>query len=227
MEARFQARTTWTILFVIAFGSLVLGAVVGCASQSSGGSTQVADRSVPGQPGQSGQATGSGSGTRQADPPAAPARVARPITVEWVGDIALSTRRGLPPGGLDQGARARSAGVLRVAASGDVWGTWRAHCRVGGSSKCGGIGGHFGTCFAFQAPAVHGLVSCRALGFDVVNLANNHSLDYGYSGRGADDLGPEPGRDRPHGPARRDHLSAGSLGVRIAFLGFAPYSVDT
>ena len=26
----------------------------------------------------------------------------RPVTLEWVGDIALSTQRGLPPGGLER-----------------------------------------------------------------------------------------------------------------------------
>ena len=94
MQARFQARTTWTILFLIAFSSLVLGAIVGCASQSGTSSTQVADRSIAGQ-------DGSSSGSGQTDPPAAPARVAQPITIEWVGDMALSTELGLPPDGVD------------------------------------------------------------------------------------------------------------------------------
>ena len=216
MEARFQARTTWTILFVIAFGSLVLGAVVGCASQSSGGSTQVADRSVPGQPGQSGQATGSGSGTRQADPPAAPARVAHPVTLEWVGDMALSTGLGLPPGGV-AGALAPLRSQLRDAdiTAGNLEGT----LSVGGASKCGG--GNTSTCFAFQAPPSYA-GQYRSLGFDIVNQANNHALDYGSSGHSQTLAALKKAGVAYTGlPGQITYLNV--MGTRVAFVGFAPY----
>ncbi len=100
-------------LFVIAFGSLVLCVVAGLASQGGGGSAQVA----------------------QAGPPAAPARVARAITVEWVGDMALSSGLGLPPGGV-AGALAPLGSRLRDAdiTAGNLEGT----LSVGGVSKCGG-----------------------------------------------------------------------------------------
>jgi poly-gamma-glutamate capsule biosynthesis protein CapA/YwtB (metallophosphatase superfamily) len=92
----------------------------------------------------------------------------------------------------------------------------------GGSSKCGGIGG--GTCFAFQArPSTAGQL--HALGFDLLNMANNHSLDYGYSGR----------RQTISALNRAGIAHTGLPGeitylrvhrARVAFLGFAPYLVD-
>jgi capsule synthesis protein PGA_cap len=144
----------------------------------------------------------------------------RPITLEWVGDIALSTQRGLPPGGLDH-ALAPVGALLRDAqvTLGNLEGT----LSVGGTSKCGGIGG--GTCFAFQAPpATAGRL--RALGFDLVNLANNHSFDYGYSGR-AQTLSALRRAGLAHTglPGEITYRRVG--GVRMAFVGFAPYALDS
>ena len=143
----------------------------------------------------------------------------RPITLEWVGDIALSTQRGLPPGGLDT-ALAPVRWVLRGAqvTMGNLEGT----LSVGGSSKCGGIGG--GTCFAFQAPpSTAGQL--RAVGFDVVNLANNHSLDYGYSGR-AQTISALNRAGIAYTGLPGEIIYRRVAGVRVAFLGFAPYPVD-
>lgn len=142
-----------------------------------------------------------------------------PITLDWVGDIALSSQRGLPPGGLAK-ALAPVRHLLRRAdiTAGNLEGT----LSIGGASKCGGIGG--GRCFAFQAPpSTAGRL--RSLGFDLVNLANNHSLDYGY-----------PGRAQTIAALRRAGVAHTGLpgeigvlrvsGVRVAFLGFAPYPAD-
>jgi hypothetical protein len=142
-----------------------------------------------------------------------------PITLEWVGDIALSTQRGLPPGGLER-ALAPVEGLLRHAqvTLGNLEGTLSS----GGSSKCGGIGG--GTCFAFQArPSTAGQL--HALGFDLLNMANNHSLDYGYSGRSQtiSALG-RAGITHTGFPGEITYLRA--RGKRLAFVGFAPYSFD-
>jgi poly-gamma-glutamate capsule biosynthesis protein CapA/YwtB (metallophosphatase superfamily) len=136
-----------------------------------------------------------------------------------VGDIALSTQRGLPPGGLDR-ALAPVRGQLRNAqvTAGNLEGT----LSVEGTSKCGGIGG--GSCFAFQAPpSTAGQL--RALGFNLVNLANNHSLDYGYAGR-----------EQTITALNRVGIAYTGLpgqityrrfaDVSIAFLGFAPYFFD-
>jgi hypothetical protein len=140
------------------------------------------------------------------------------VTLNWVGDIALSSQRGLPPGGLTN-ALAPVAGRLRNAdlTTGNLEGT----LSVGGGSKCGGgVGG--GTCFAFQAPpSTAGQL--RALGFDVVNQANNHSLDYGYSGR-AQTVAALDRAGIAHTGFPGEITVLRAHGIKVAFLGFAPYS---
>jgi hypothetical protein len=146
---------------------------------------------------------------------AAPARV----TLQWVGDIALSTQRGLPPGGL-QRALAPVAGTLRSTdlTTGNLEGT----LSTSGPSKCGGIGG--GTCFAFQAPPGMAL-GLAGLGFDVVNQANNHSMDYGATGRAQTLAALRRARVAETGlPGQITYRRVN--GVRVAFLGFAPYGFD-
>ena len=143
----------------------------------------------------------------------------RPVTLEWVGDIALSTQRGLPPGGL-QSALAPVSHQLHDA---DVTlGNLEGTLSVGGSSKCGGIGG--GNCFAFQAPpsTAHALAG---LGFDLVNMANNHSLDYGASGR-AQTISALNGAGVAHTGLPGEITVLRSGGRRVAFVGFAPYASD-
>ncbi len=144
-------------------------------------------------------------------------RPAAGVTLDWVGDIALSTQRGLPPGGLAQSlspvrAELRSADLT----AGNLEGT----LSVGGASKCGGIGG--GNCFAFQAPTSTA-GQLRSLGFDVVNQANNHSLDYGISGK--DQTIAALGRAGvAHTGFPGEITVLKSRGTRVAFVGFAPYS---
>jgi poly-gamma-glutamate capsule biosynthesis protein CapA/YwtB (metallophosphatase superfamily) len=88
----------------------------------------------------------------------------------------------------------------------------------GGPSKCSGGGSN---CFAFQAPASYAGGLARA-GFDLFNLANNHSLDFGASGL----------RQTLHALRTAGLLHTGLThevrfvkvaGQRVAFLGFAPY----
>jgi Bacterial capsule synthesis protein PGA_cap len=139
------------------------------------------------------------------------------VTLDWVGDIALSTQRGLPPGGLAQ-ALSPVRGELRSAdlTAGNLEGT----LSVGGASKCGGIGG--GNCFAFQAPASTA-GQLHSLGFDLVNQANNHSLDYGSSGRDQTVTALDrAGMAHTGFPGEITVLKSG--GTRVAFVGFAPYS---
>ena len=150
---------------------------------------------------------------------ALPTTPLRPITLEWVGDIALSTQHGLPPGGLDR-ALAPVRGLLRHAdvTLGNLEGTLSA----GGSSKCGGIGG--GTCFAFQAPPWVAN-QLRALGFDLVNQANNHSLDYGPSGR-RQTISALSQAGVAHTGLPGEVTVLPVAGRRVAFVGFAPYPYD-
>jgi Bacterial capsule synthesis protein PGA_cap len=142
-----------------------------------------------------------------------------PITLQWAGDIALSAQRGLPPGGLDR-ALAPVRGLLRQA---DVTlGNLEGTLSVGGSSKCGGIGN--AACFAFQAPPwTAGRL--RALGFDLVNQANNHSLDYGPSGR-QQTIAALSRAGIAHTGLPGEVTLMRVRGVRVAFVGFAPYPYD-
>jgi hypothetical protein len=147
------------------------------------------------------------------------------LTLQWVGDIALSTERGLPSGGL-VGALAPVRGYLKApgrrAPYLDV-GNLEGTLSVGGASKCGaGDGG--GDCFAFQAPPTYA-EQLHEVGFDVVNQANNHSLDYGASGRAQTLAALRHAGVRQTGlPGEITTVRVNR--VRVAFVGFAPYSFD-
>jgi poly-gamma-glutamate capsule biosynthesis protein CapA/YwtB (metallophosphatase superfamily) len=148
-----------------------------------------------------------------------PGRSPRAVTLEWVGDMAMSTERGLPPGGLDR-ALAPVAGDLRA---GDfTLGNLEGTLSTGGVSKCTSL--RRGVCFAFQAPPSYAF-ALRNLGFDLVNQANNHSMDFGVSGRGQTVAALDRAGIAHTGfPAEITYLRAN--GIRVAFLGFAPYASD-
>jgi hypothetical protein len=143
------------------------------------------------------------------------------VSLEWVGDIAMSTELGLPPGGV-QNALAPLSKPLQSA---DItFGNLEGTLSTGDSgSKCGSsVTGN--NCFAFQAPPsyAHGL---RALGFDLVNQANNHSMDFGASGRSQTISALKSAGIAETGyPGQITYLS--THGIKVAFLGFAPYPYD-
>jgi poly-gamma-glutamate capsule biosynthesis protein CapA/YwtB (metallophosphatase superfamily) len=148
--------------------------------------------------------------------PSADAAASPRVTLTWVGDMAFSSRAGLPRGG-PAAAFAPVAGALRGAhlTLGNLEGTLGR----GGRSKC--IGRQGRNCFAFQAPASYARGFRRA-GFDLLNLANNHSHDFG-----------ETGLRQTRVALRRAGLAHTGIGrtitvrklggTRVAFLGFAPY----
>ncbi len=159
--------------------------------------------------------THAAKGTRSGRRPSAAART--PITLQWVGDMAMSSTLGLPPGGVYD-AVAPLAPTLRDAdiTLGNLEGT----LSVGGASKCGDRPAS-GTCFAFQAPPSTAY-ALRRLGFDLVNQANNHAQDFGPSGH-AQTLAAlrAAGLAWTGDPGQITYLT--THGVRVAFLGFAPY----
>lgn len=150
-------------------------------------------------------------GTLLAVAPAAMAAPPRSVSISWVGDIAFSRDRGLPrhPASVFRPVRRwlRSADV----STGNLEGTL-GH---GGTTKCGG------NCFAFQAPPRYAGVFRRA-GFDLMNLANNHSNDAGPHGirmtrRALRHAGL-------HYTGLRGQITVRRVnGTRVAFVGFAPY----
>jgi poly-gamma-glutamate capsule biosynthesis protein CapA/YwtB (metallophosphatase superfamily) len=143
-----------------------------------------------------------------------PPKQARSLSVNWVGDISLSSSAGLPadPATL-------FAGVKRPLRATDVTiGNLEGTLGSGGSSKCGGGSAN---CFAFQAPPAYARVF-RGAGFDVMNLANNHGFDYGAAGQRQTIAALErAGIEYTGRPG--EILVRRVRGLAIAAVGFAPY----
>lgn len=139
---------------------------------------------------------------------------AQAVTVSWVGDMSFSRKHGLPRSPHSVFAPVRSS-LAADLVTGNLEGTLGR----GGPSKCGG--GGRSNCHAFQAPASYAGVFARA-GFEMLNMANNHSRDFGTSG-----LRQTQAALKKEGIARTGLrgvvrvLSAN--GIRVAFLGYAPY----
>jgi hypothetical protein len=150
----------------------------------------------------------------------APALAADPepvagVTLNWVGDISFSTREGLPSGG-PRSALSRVSRYLQGAdlTTGNLEGTL-GH---GGPSKCSSNGGD---CFAFQAPPSYAR-ALKRVGFDLFNLANNHSRDFGQSGI-RQTLSALTAAGLRHTGLAGEIKVLKVRGQKVAFLGFAPY----
>jgi capsule synthesis protein PGA_cap len=100
--------------------------------------------------------------------------VRRTVTIAAVGDIAMGRDGALPP----SGAAALFTGVRGELRGGVVLGNLEQTLTDGGVSKCGAKSTD---CYAFRSPPADA-GPLRGAGFTVLNLANNHSLDYGGTG---------------------------------------------
>lgn len=148
-------------------------------------------------------------------PAASSAAPSSDVSLNWVGDIAFSTRQGLPPGGP---ARVLSR-VRRVLEAADyTTGNLEGTLGHGGPSKCSGGGSN---CFAFQAPASYARGLAR-VGFDLFNMANNHSRDFGLSGT-RQTVRALRAAGLGHTGLTGETTVVTVAGRRMAFLGFAPY----
>jgi len=138
------------------------------------------------------------------------------VVITWVGDTMLGTTSAVPPdNGKPMFAKVRQWIKPADLALGNLEGVLSER----GASKCGGASG--GTCFAFRAPTA----SAKALrwaGFDVMNMANNHAMDYGADAR----------MDTKIALAKSSIASTGGPGeiafilrngIRFALIGLAPY----
>ncbi len=93
------------------------------------------------------------------------------VVIGWVGDITPGSKYGNPP---DNG-RALFASTRKYTTKPDLMvGNLEGTFGVGGRSKCSK---EATDCYAFQAPPKNA-AALKWAGFDVVNLANNHSNDY-------------------------------------------------
>src|SRR4051812_4200176 len=110
---------------------------------------------------------------------AAPAEAHGPassVTIGWVGDMTPGSQYGLPPAD----GRALFSAVRTALREPDLMvGNLEGTFSQGGVSKCGAGAPN---CYAFQAPPANA-GALRDAGFDLLNLANNHSFDYGPAGQ--------------------------------------------
>jgi poly-gamma-glutamate capsule biosynthesis protein CapA/YwtB (metallophosphatase superfamily) len=133
------------------------------------------------------------------------------VTISGTGDIAMA------PSGSGAGSFF-DAGVRKALRADVSLGNLEGTLATGGSSKCGPSSSD---CFAFRAPPSYSAALKRA-GFTIMNLANNHALDFGTQGQ-AETLAALRGVGlRFTGrPGEIAVLKRG--GTKVAFVGFAPY----
>ena len=129
--------------------------------------------------------------------------------------MAFSSRAGLPPGG---GRRVFADVAPHLQAVDLATGNLEGTLGRGGRSKCRSGRPH---CEAFQAPPSYAHVF-RQAGFDLLNLANNHSHDFGAAGL-RQTLSALRRAGIAHTGLAGDVRVETVNGVRVAFLGFAPY----
>ncbi len=137
------------------------------------------------------------------------------IGISAVGDVIMGSTPQLPPDGgrhLFDGVAGRLAGDV-VLANLD-----QALTDAAASTKCGSGSS---SCYAFRTPPAYARW-LREAGFTVINLANNHSRDFGDAGlRDTQAALTAHGLQYTGMPGQITVQDVGS--VRVAILGFAPY----
>jgi hypothetical protein len=134
----------------------------------------------------------------------------RTFTLVAGGDIALS----------GEGATASTfAGIERFLHGDLVFGNQEGTLASGGTPKCSPYGSN--GCFTFRADP-SSAIELRRTGFTVLNLANNHALDYGESAHQETIHALESARIAYDGlPGQIALVRAGT--VKVALIGCAPY----
>jgi hypothetical protein len=185
--------------------ALALAALIG--SFASSGRATASSATATGASGVSGLTGGSGV-SRPA--------VRRSITLAWVGDIAFGESYGLPPGGL-----AVALAPVRAYLRSDLtMGNLETTLAYGGEPKCARLGPT--DCFNYEAPPIYAR-ELKQAGFDLLNDANNHALDFGLAGRSATLAALHAAGLAYDGlPGQITRLRIN--GISVAVIGFAPYS---
>ena len=213
-ERRREARRRAVIRRrIAALGVLVLLAVAGTLTASAftggGGTTRVATETTTG-------TSGTAPAVTTPVVPAAPdpAVAKTELTIAWVGDTVLASKYGTPPNA-GRGSLVEVSPQLRSADL--AFGNLEETLSALPDTKCGSSP----NCFAFEAPPAFSR-NLKAAGFDVMNVANNHGDDFGPAGQRSTERALRrvgiawAGRPGTITIIRRK-------GVRVAFLGFAPY----
>ena len=137
------------------------------------------------------------------------------ITVGWVGDTTPGSMYGMPP----DGGRALFGTTPPLLRKPDLMianleGTYS----TAGPSKCGTSTAN---CFAFQAPPSYAMALAWS-GIDLVNIANNHSMDYLARGFAQTQAALRQAGVAFAGPP--DTVTIVHVhGLRVAVMGFSPY----
>ena len=138
------------------------------------------------------------------------------ITVGWGGDTTPGSMYGMPP----NGGRALFGSLRPLLNKPDVMmanleGTYS----TAGPSKCSGES--TANCYAFQAPPSYAEALAWS-GIDLVNMANNHSMDYLTRGFGQTKAALKKAGVAYAGPP--DTVTIVHVrGLRVAVMGFSPY----
>ncbi len=153
---------------------------------------------------------------RRTHPKRVPADSKATVTIAWGGDTVLGSTYAMPPAE----GRSMLAHVAPIFRAADIgWVNLEEALANGTSSKC--AGSTPGRCYAFGAPPSYAR-ALPASGIRIVNLANNHADDYGAAGQASTLAGLRAAGVTWDGkPGQIRYLKV--HGLRVAFLGFAPY----
>lgn len=146
----------------------------------------------------------------------AAASTAPTVTFSFVGDTILGNTPRVP-----SDPKAYLAPIAKSMRSGSdvVFANLEGTLTTGGTSKC--PHGSTSTCFAFRNPPSFAQALAGS-GFGMLNLANNHSYDYGSTGlRSTENAIRNAGMRYTGLPGQISYLKR--HGVHIAFVDFAPY----
>jgi hypothetical protein len=140
------------------------------------------------------------------------------VTIAAVGDVNLGRNGSYPPGG-PQSVFSGVAETIRAPIS---LANLETALAADGAPLTGKCNATSTDCYAFDAPGSFA-TGLRKAGFTVLNIANNHTSDYGSEGRSRTvDALTRAGLLSTGGPGQITVMHV--AGMRIALLGFAPYA---
>jgi poly-gamma-glutamate capsule biosynthesis protein CapA/YwtB (metallophosphatase superfamily) len=170
-------------------------------------------------PGPAGRAS---TGAARTSASRGPSRAAASVSIVAVGDTMFGNMPDLPP---DLPSYLHA--VRRELHSGAqiVFGNLEGTLTTAATTKCGRHSHPGKKCFAFRDPPGYARY-LKSAGFTILNNANNHSFDYGAAGQAQTvQVIRAAGLAQTGLPGEITKVRANQ--VKVAFLGFAPYSYDT
>ena len=149
-----------------------------------------------------------------------PSRAAASVSIVAVGDTMLGNMPDLPP----DPASYLHAVRRELDSAQIVFGNLEGTLTTAATTKCGRHSHPGKKCFAFRDPPGYARY-LKAAGFTILNDANNHSFDYGAAGQAQTVQSiRSAGLAQTGLPGEITKVRANR--VKVAFLGFAPYSYD-